>query len=128
MPPTKTSISTPISTGKRSEGVRIDISPLSVNKAWQGKRFKTDDYKQFEKDMLRLLPKKKTIPGRIKVDLTFYLKPTSFSLSDIDNFLKPILDCLVKREYFTDDRYIEELACRKIKSTSNAIEIKIDEL
>ena len=31
---------------------KIDIKPLSVNDAWQGKRFKTREYTGYEKEML----------------------------------------------------------------------------
>ena len=36
--------------------MRIDIKPMSVNEAWKGRRFKTDKYKGFEKEMLLKLP------------------------------------------------------------------------
>lgn len=37
--------------------IRIDINPLSVNDAWQGRRYKTDEYKRYERAMLYMLPK-----------------------------------------------------------------------
>lgn len=37
--------------------VLIDIKPLSVNKAWRGKRYKTVKYKQDENTLLWLLPR-----------------------------------------------------------------------
>ena len=39
--------------------MKINIKPLSVNKAWQGKRFKTKKYKAFETELLLKLPHKK---------------------------------------------------------------------
>jgi len=30
--------------------IEIPIKPLTVNKAWQGRRFKTPAYKQYEKN------------------------------------------------------------------------------
>ena len=36
--------------------INLKIKPLSVNKAWQGKRFKTPEYKKYEIQMLRMLP------------------------------------------------------------------------
>ena len=36
--------------------VIIDIKPLSVNKMWQGRRYKTYEYQKYEKEFLYLLP------------------------------------------------------------------------
>ena len=33
----------------------LNIKPMSVNEAWQGKRFKTNEYKQYEKSCFILL-------------------------------------------------------------------------
>ena len=43
-------------------GCALMIKPLSVNEAWQGKRFKTNSYKSYEKDVMRLLPANLEIP------------------------------------------------------------------
>jgi hypothetical protein len=46
--------------------MRIDIKPLSVNESWQGKRFKTDKYKLYERACLFMLPKLNVPPkGKI---------------------------------------------------------------
>ena len=34
----------------------LKIKPLSVNQVWQGKRFKTKTYKDYEKNVLAILP------------------------------------------------------------------------
>jgi len=39
--------------------ITIPIKALSVNKAWRGRRFKTNDYKNFETEMLYKLPEMK---------------------------------------------------------------------
>lgn len=63
--------------------MRLNIKPMSVNEAWQGKRFKTRKYKQYEKACLFVLPKKIDIPdGPLKVSLVFGF---SSKLSDADN-------------------------------------------
>ena len=36
--------------------IKIDIKPLSVNEAWKGRRFKTDKYKKYRRDLQLLLP------------------------------------------------------------------------
>lgn len=65
---------------------KLYVKPVSVNTCWQGKRFKTLHYSQYERDLLYLLPKLQIPEGDLKVTITFGL---SSSLSDIDNPLKP---------------------------------------
>ena len=36
--------------------IKINLKPLSVNNAWQGKRFKTPEYNKFERDCLLMMP------------------------------------------------------------------------
>jgi Holliday junction resolvase RusA-like endonuclease len=91
---------------------KIDIKPLSVNKCWQGKRFKTKDYVSYEKKCILLLPK-------IKVGVPPYLLNIVFGfsspLADIDNGLKPFIDILQKR-YGFNDKDIIELNVKKEKT------------
>ncbi len=85
---------------------RVKIKPLSVNSAFQGKRFKTPKYRAFEKEMLLKLPKiNQDFTGQLKVTIKYGF---SSKLSDIDNPCKLVLDCLVKK-YGFDDRYIYKL-------------------
>lgn len=86
---------------------KILIKPLSVNEAWQGKRFKTDLYNNFIQKINFILPKQITIPNdkNIKLAIEFGF---SSKASDIDNCCKTFIDCLVKKYKF-DDRYIYEL-------------------
>lgn len=107
--------------------IKLEIKPLSVNKAFQGRRFKTNDYKKFEKQMLLLLPKlKKELTGSLKIELEYGF---SSKLSDIDNPCKLVLDCLVKK-YGFDDRQIYELNQVKkiVKKGSEYIKFSIVEL
>ena len=84
---------------------RIAYKPLSVNKAWQGKRFKSKDYQVYEKDMLMLLNKR--VPDFKKQPLEVYLKfGFSNSASDIDNCVKPFLDILQKKYGFNDSQVL----------------------
>jgi len=85
------------------------IKPLSVNRAWQGRRFKTDDYKQYEKELFYILPKLEIPKGKLKIDFVVSYKN---KLSDIDNFLKPFIDILQKK-YGFNDRNIYELSIKK---------------
>lgn len=89
----------------------IHIKPLSVNKCWQGKRFKTPTYKAYEKQVMELLPSDVAIPDG---KLTLYIKwGLSSRLSDWDNPVKPFQDILQKHYEF-NDRYIYLAIVEKI--------------
>lgn len=91
---------------------RIAIKPLSVNKCWQGKRFKTTDYENYEKELLwtlRPFDLQKT-KEPLCVNLLIGVSNLAF---DVDNAVKPFLDVLQKKYNF-DDRYIFELVIRKV--------------
>jgi len=104
--------------------MKINIAPFSINKAWQGRRFATKAYKDWTEDMLMSMPRKEMVKGNISVNINLYLK--SIVRGDIDNFLKPIMDCMVKKGWIEDDRYIQEISVKKIKTSSEEfIEIEI---
>lgn len=108
--------------------MRVNIKPLSVNKAFQGRRFKTQDYKNFEYEMLMILPNILNIDSKahLRLDITF---GHSSRASDIDNCLKTAIDCLVKK-YGFDDRNIYELNVKKkiVKKKQEYIDFEIKEL
>lgn len=104
--------------------VIIDIKPLSANKIWQGRRYKTYEYQKYEKKFLSLLPEKEQIDGKVGINLTFFLHYPQ--RCDIDNFFKAVLDILQKRKYIKDDRNIYYLEGHKIKTSKDVPEkIKI---
>ena len=105
---------------------KINIKPLSVNECWQGRRFKTKEYKQYEKDLLLMLPNIKLKIQRVSIDIIFGF---SNSLCDIDNPLKPFLDILQKK-YNINDRDIYQLNVQKevITKGNEFIKYKITEL
>jgi Holliday junction resolvase RusA-like endonuclease len=88
---------------------RINIVPLSVNKVWQGKRFKTPAYSKYENIVLLMLPKIEIPQSPFKVIIEFGFSST---LSDIDNPIKPILDILQKK-YNINDKDVFELNIKK---------------
>ncbi len=88
--------------------ITLFTKPLSVNEAWQGKRFKTIKYNRYERALLALLPSEKP-PQFNVIHLEFGL---SNVLSDIDNPVKPLLDILQKKYRF-NDRDIYELHIKK---------------
>ena len=87
--------------------VKINIPPMSVNKAWQGKRFKTKTYIKYEEAVLLMLPNFVLPEPPYKVIFEFGF---SNPLSDVDNPTKPCMDILQKKYGFNDrDVYHIEL-------------------
>jgi len=83
----------------------INIKPLSVNECWTGRRFKTDKYKKYERDVLLILPKI-TIPlppYALIIEVGY-----SSASSDLDNSCKPFIDILQKK-YGINDKHIKIL-------------------
>lgn len=104
----------------------IQIKPLSINEAWQGKRFKTKKYKAFEKELLLKLPKLKIeFKPPLSILITFGF---SRATSDIDNPLKPFLDCLQKKYGFNDrDVYLLKVEKTLVATGKEFIKFKIQE-
>ena len=90
--------------------IRIDIKPISTNQLWKGKKYKTILYDSFRSNMYHLLPTLHLDKAPYKLVLEF---GCSSKLSDIDNFLKGTIDCLVNKYNF-DDREIYSLIVDKI--------------
>lgn len=93
--------------------ILLQVPPLSINKAFQGRRFKSDLYTQFEKDVTKIL-----VPCSDPVDKTemfvhyvYHIK--NYGMTDTANMEKVLTDMLVKRGYLLDDRYIRAIYQRK---------------
>lgn len=83
---------------------KLSIKPLSVNQAWKGRRFKTESYQKYERDVLRILPGMQVPDGPLKLSIEAGFSSAS---SDLDNIVKPFLDCLQKKYGFDDKRITE---------------------
>lgn len=106
--------------------IEIPIKPLSVNEAFKGKRFKTQKYDTFIKSMSILLPKINLPQAPYSMNIVLGY---SSRASDIDNGLKSLLDCLVKK-YGFDDREIYQMNVKKeiVKKGSEFIKFEINSL
>ena len=91
--------------------IKVNIKPLSVNEAWKGRRFKTDKYKAYEKELLYRLP-------RIDIPKPPYKFSYEFGFSniqsDLDNPVK-ILQDILQKKYGFNDRDIYEAIIKKDK-------------
>jgi len=88
----------------------MKIKPLSVNDAWKGRRYKSDEYKRYEHALLLLLPKIKLPEPPYRVSFEFGFSNTA---ADFDNPVKPLTDILQKK-YGFNDKEILEATIRKI--------------
>lgn len=90
--------------------IEYKIKPLSINKAFQGRRFKTPEYLNYEKELLLALPKKKMPEPPYLVCFEFGF---SNKASDIDNPVKCLTD-IMQKKYLFDDKEIYEMRIKKV--------------
>lgn len=79
--------------------IEKNIKLLSINEAWQGRRYKTKKYETYEKILRYTLPNNK-----FNIDSYYIVFFFNFSnkLSDWDNPIKPLQDILQKKYGFND--------------------------
>ena len=101
---------------------KVEIKPLSVNECWRGRRFKTDLYKNYERDLLYLLPKIEVPAPPFSV---YYEFGFSSANSDIDNPVKPFQDILQKK-YLFNDKEIYLMFVKRVKVSKGAEYVKFE--
>ena len=105
--------------------IKLPIHALSINRAFQGRRFKTGECKQYCKDLFTLLPKNIHITGFVEVHLKFHLK--NWKRTDGDNLVKVLTDCIVQSGIIEDDRKIMKYVIEKFGAETDSIEVEIVE-
>jgi Holliday junction resolvase RusA-like endonuclease len=106
---------------------KLNEKPLSINEAWQGKRFKTPAYKRYEQAMLLLMPKGKVdLDQMLRVEFFFGF---SNKASDLDNPVKLLMD-IAQKKYGFNDKNVFELNVRKciVKKGEEFIQMGIYQL
>ena len=89
---------------------KLNEKPLSINEAFQGRRFKTPAYKAYEETILLSMPKGKIDAEQmLRVEFFFGF---SNKASDLDNPVKLLLD-IVQKKYGFNDKNVYELNVRK---------------
>lgn len=79
---------------------RINIKPLSVNEAYRGRRFATQELKQYKNDLALLLPKLDIPNDRpLQVSYRFGLSNKN---ADGDNLIKAFQDIIADAYGFND--------------------------
>jgi len=106
--------------------MRINIKPLSVNEAWQGRRFKTPQYKKYEEALLLILKPQKVSANKLKIIYRFGF---SSKLADLANPEKLITDILCKKYGFNDNQIYEmQLFKEIVPKGAEFIEFEITEI
>lgn len=103
--------------------VILNIKPLSVNNAWQGRRYKTLAYKRYERDVLMLLKPLEIPEGDLALNIVYGF---SNKRADVDNPTKLFIDILQKKYGFNDSRVTKlNLTKEKVKKGSEFIGFEI---
>ena len=95
--------------------MKINISPISVNRCWQGRRFKTKEYKDWREDFLWKTNsiQKEMITKPTAIVVEFFVK--NEKMTDTDNLIKPFFDAIKESGFIKDDRLIKEMLVFKTK-------------
>lgn len=83
---------------------RVNIKPLSVNEAYRGRRFKTKEKVQYDRDVSIQLPRLEVLSGNLEVRYVFGVSSHG---SDCDNLIKSFQDCLSACYGFNDNKIIK---------------------
>lgn len=97
--------------------MKIEIKPISVNRCWQGRRYKTKEYAEWRREFGYLIPArspKLRFNESLALDVVFGLKYPK--KADLDNFIKPFLDACVENGIIQDDRLVYEIIAKKVKT------------
>ena len=104
--------------------MKINIKPLSINECFKGRRFRTDKYKRYERDLLLLLPNMKIPKGKLEI---YFKWGFSSKLADWDNPIKGFQDILQKKYNFNDrDVFKATVEKEIVKKGKEYIKFKID--
>jgi len=107
--------------------IKLAIKPLSVNQAYQGKRYRTPAHDSFKTAIKYLLPNWYQIPPPPYV--IYFEFGVSSLLSDGDNLVKLAQDSIADKYNF-NDRYIKRwiIDVEKVDKGSEYINFKIETL
>jgi len=104
----------------------INISPLSSNKAYVGRRWQTPAFVYYKNKLFELIPRITFPEGKVKVSYVFGISKGQ----DVDNLIKHFQDSLIERSTnLMSDASIYEINARKVKVEKGCefIEFKVEE-
>lgn len=104
--------------------ILLELTPLSVNAAYRGRRFDSAAKKIYDYKLRLMLPKAIEPGPYYRVTYRFFL--IRFESIDQQNLLKCLTDGIVKRGILKDDRYIVDERIQKFPSKQDRIEVEIE--
>lgn len=114
-----------MSLSNENEPEQINVKPFSVNQAWQGRRFRTTLYKEYEEVLLEILEEDIEIPKDVMLG-AYFEWGFSTAAADWDNPIKPFQDVLQKKYGFNDNKISMALVRKKkVKRGEEYIRFKI---
>lgn len=99
---------------------------VSVNEMTKGKKILTEKYRDFKTRAALEIAFQKPVKRKgknISVKVTFFMK--ELYRKDVDGGIKAVLDACTEAGCWEDDRYIETLILKKVKSDVDKVEIEI---
>lgn len=104
---------------------RILIKPLTVNRAYRGRRFRSNEYDDFEREVGIFLKRDLIVPPGANLSVTYRFGFSS-KQADIDNPIKVFQDILQKF-YGFNDKMIYEIRVTKeiVKKGEEYVEFDI---
>lgn len=106
--------------------VLIEVKPISVNECWQGRRYKTEKYKDWREEAYFCTRHSLKKPvGLCNLEIAFYVPSLGM---DLDNMIKPVLDSLQDSQVLKNDKLVMRIVAEKIKSNKPRIEVTIQTL
>jgi Holliday junction resolvase RusA-like endonuclease len=98
----------------------IPVEPVSINKCFQGRRFKTKASKEYDAKVANAVMRTRGLTEPIKaewysVNYSFYV--SNYSMTDVDNLIKQTQDCIVRAGLISDDRRIKKITVEKFRAT-----------
>ena len=103
----------------------LNVKPLSVNEAWQGRRFSTPAKKAYEQRLSLSLPNV-AVDGKPYYRVTYDFFLVRFATTDWDNLCKVLGDCLVKKGIISEDRLIVKATVRKFPAKADKIVVSVE--
>jgi Holliday junction resolvase RusA-like endonuclease len=107
--------------------IQLFIKPLSVNRAYCGRKFKTPAYKSFEQALMLMLPNDYKVPseGDLEAIYEFGISKNS----DGDNCIKAFQDVLQTKYSFNDSRIVKWTVLKNVvKKGDGYINFSISEV
>lgn len=92
--------------------IKLDIKPFSVNKSYGGRKYRSEDYDNFESELLLILPRMEVPKGvPLRLHLWWGFSTTN---ADYDNPIKPFQDVLQTAYEFNDRDIFEGKQTKEI--------------